>query len=62
MRKKRFLEVLHEEGSFSFVRYAVAACVIGIVAVGAFMLLNQKAGKGPVAIKTVLPQKILLLL
>jgi len=61
------LTLLNEEKTFprvssrgrivSFVRYAVAACVIGIVAVGAFMLLNQKAGKGPVAIKSVLPQK-----
>ena len=40
-----------------FIRYAVAACVIGLVAFGAFKLMNQKTGAGPVATKTVLPQK-----
>jgi hypothetical protein len=41
----------------SFVRYAVAACLVGLIALGTFKLINQKAGSGPVATKTVLPQK-----
>jgi|SRR5689334_4587521 len=41
----------------SFVRYAVAACLVGLIAFGTFKLINQKTGSGPVAIKGVLPQK-----
>ena len=41
----------------SFVRYAAAACIIGVIAFGAFKLLNQTTGNKPVAIKTVAPQK-----
>lgn len=41
----------------SFVRYAVAVCIIGILALGAFKLLNKKPGKPEVAIETVLTQK-----
>jgi hypothetical protein len=40
-----------------FIRYAVAACVVGLVAFGAFKLMTQKTGSGPVATKTVLTQK-----
>jgi hypothetical protein len=41
----------------SFVRYAAAACIIGLLAFGAFKLLNQKTANGPVAVKPILPQK-----
>ena len=40
-----------------FVRYAAAACIIGLLAFGAFRLLNQRAGNGPVAVKEVSPRK-----
>jgi hypothetical protein len=39
-----------------FIRYAAAACIIGIVALGAFMLLNRKASDHAIANKTILPQ------
>src|SRR5215831_3851323 len=41
----------------SFVKYAAAACVIGIISFGAIKLLNQKTTTHAVASKTVLPQK-----
>jgi len=41
----------------SIVRYAAAACIIGLLALGAFKLLNQKTGKEPVAVKAVSPGK-----
>ncbi len=41
----------------SFVRYAVAACIIGLLAFGAFKLLNQKTDRGSTAVKTVSPRK-----
>ena len=41
----------------SFVRYAAAACIIGVIAFGVFKILNQTTGNKPVAIKTVAPQK-----
>src|SRR4030095_1217122 len=41
----------------SFVRYAAAACIIGVISFGAFKLLNQTTGNKAVAIKTVAPQK-----
>jgi len=40
-----------------FVRYAAAAAIVGLIAFGAFRLLNQKTGAGPVATKEVLPAK-----
>jgi len=40
-----------------FVRYAAAACIIGVLALGAFKLLNQKTVKEPVAVKAVSPGK-----
>ena len=40
-----------------FVRYAAAACIIGVLALGAFKLLNQKTVKEPVAVKAVSPAK-----
>jgi len=40
-----------------FVRYAAAACIIGVLALGAFKLLNQKMVKEPVAVKAVSPAK-----
>jgi hypothetical protein len=39
-----------------FVRYAVAASIIGVVAFGALKLLNQKSANRAVAIKTDIPQ------
>jgi len=39
-----------------FVRYAVAACIIGIVAFGAFRLLNRQTTGPSLAGKTILPQ------
>jgi len=48
----------HSKGKIiPFVRYAAAACIIGLLAFAAFRLLNQKTGKGPVAVKEVLPTK-----
>ena len=41
----------------AFVRYAAAACIVGLLAFGAFRLLNQKTGRGPVAVKDVSPKK-----
>ena len=63
----RILSSLHEGNSLTkfsskgkiitFVRYAAAACIIGILAFGAFRLLSQKTGGGPVAVKEVSPKK-----
>jgi hypothetical protein len=39
-----------------FIKYAAAACIIGIIAFGAFMLLNRKATDHAIANKTILPQ------
>jgi hypothetical protein len=41
----------------SFVKYAAAACIIGLIAFGTFRLLNQKTDGRSTALKTVLPQK-----
>jgi hypothetical protein len=41
----------------SFIRYAVAACIIGLIAFGTFKLLNQKTDSRPTALKSVLPRK-----
>jgi len=41
----------------SFVKYAAAACIVGLVAFGTFKLINQKTSKDAVAAKTVSPQK-----
>ncbi len=40
-----------------FIKYAAAASLIGVIAYGAFKLLNQKKIDHAVAVKTVLPQK-----
>jgi hypothetical protein len=41
----------------SFVRYAAAACIIGVLAFGAFKLLNQGTGEESIAVKEVSPGK-----
>jgi len=56
-KEKAPLQIASKGRIIPFIRYAVAACVIGLVAFGAFKLMNQKTGGGPVATKTVLPQK-----
>jgi hypothetical protein len=41
----------------SFVKYAAAACIIGLIAFGTFRVLNQKTDGRSTALKAVLPQK-----
>ena len=40
-----------------FIKYAAAACIIGILALGAFRLLSQKTGNEPTAVNEVSPRK-----
>jgi len=55
--EKALPEIPPRRWVISFVRYAAAACIIGLLAFGAFKLLNQKTGNAPVTVKTTLPQK-----
>ncbi len=55
--EKTLPEISSKRKTIPFVRYAVAACIIGLVAFGAFKLLNQRTGKAPVAVEGVLSQK-----
>lgn len=41
----------------SIVKYAAAACLVGVIAFGGYKILNQKTTIPAVATKTVLPQK-----
>jgi hypothetical protein len=50
-------EIPSKRRIISFVRYAVAACIIALIAFGTFKLLNQKTDGRSTALKTVLPRK-----
>ncbi|HEX5113230.1 MAG TPA: hypothetical protein VFV79_10300 [Saprospiraceae bacterium] len=41
----------------SFVRYGIAACIVGVLAWGALKVINHKPDGLPVAVRTVTPQK-----
>jgi hypothetical protein len=50
-------EIPSKRRIISFVRYAVAACIIGLLAFGTLKLLNQKTDSRTTALQTVLPRK-----
>jgi hypothetical protein len=55
--EKTIPEISSKRRIISFARYAVAACIIGLIAFGTLKLLNQKTDSRSTASKTVLPQK-----
>src|SRR5215831_7015674 len=55
--KNNLLQIPSKRKIIPFIKYAAAACVIGIIAFGAIKLLNEKTSTHAVASKTVLPQK-----
>ena len=55
--EKAIPEIPSKRRIISFVRYAVAACIIGLIALGTLKLLNQKTDSGSTALKTVSPRK-----
>jgi len=55
--EKAIPEIPSKRRIISFVRYAVAACIIGLIAFGTLKLLNQKTDSRSTALKTVSPRK-----
>jgi hypothetical protein len=55
--EKAIPEIPSKRRIISFVRYAVAACIIGLLAFGTFTLLNQKTDSRKTALQTVIPRK-----
>jgi len=55
--EKSIPEIPSKGKIISFLKYAVAACIIGLVAFGTFRLLNQKTDSRSTALKTVSPRK-----
>jgi hypothetical protein len=55
--EKAIPEIPSKRRIISFIRYAAAACIIGLIAFGTFKVLNQKTDNRSTALKTVLPRK-----